>query len=465
MRALLALALCCLAPTVALAQEGMLDATFNGGLGYRLLSYTSSPIEDSRATASALGPDDSIFVAGQINGAAGAPGSMAITRLTSAGYPDGSFGGTGTVFFGAPGGYNFVSAMAVQPDGKLLASIYDYGQAGGLLLQRFNADGSPDATFGPGGVRVVTFPLLPGATLANAGFRLQPDGKILVGGTAQTAVGSVLAVVRLLPSGATDPGFGTAGQVYLTRFSETQDHLPDQVLGSLQVLPSGSILLVGATDLVHGTAVPPAPAPVIKASIALARLGANGALDATFGDGGVAVYDLGITGVGGGYGGESLPNGKFYVGAGPYILRFNANGTPDLGFGGLGLIAMPSCFDPLTTFQLSCGLGFALQSDGKFVLGGTAYNGQDPYYSVAARLKADGQPDPTFGNPAHGVGIIMLRASAAGNGLNWESSGGPLLQGNRVVLVGRAMWSPNGLYYKPIVYRLGADALLVDGFE
>lgn len=466
MRALLGLLMLCLAASVARAQEGQLDPSFNGGLGYRLLGYTNNAGEDSRATAIAIAPDGSIFVAGFINLGGGALGPIAITKLTPIGYPDGSFNaGIGTVNFGTPGTYSYVSSMAVQSDGKVIALINDYGVSRAFLLQRFNADGSPDTAFGPGGQRAVPFTLLAGGYPANASLQLLPGDKILLGGTAYGTYSSAMALARLLPNGALDTTFGTGGQVLITRFSETQDHLPDQTLGSVTVLSNGSLLLVGATDYVYGAPNPPGPPPVERASIAFARLTGNGALDPTFGDGGVSVYDLGIRGVVGGYGGLVQPGGKFIVGAGGLILRFNANGTPDFSFGTFGVVPTLTCFDPATTFQLLCAGGFLMQSDGKLVFGGGAYNGAEPHYTFAGRLTAGGDPDPTFGYPALGPGVTLLRASIAGNGLNWENGGTLALQGNRLVIAGRAMWSSTSLYYKPIVYRLTSDSVLVDGFE
>src|SRR6185369_12113136 len=105
------------------------------------------------------------------------------------------------------------------------------------------------------------------------------------------------------------------------------------------------------------------------------------------------------------------------------------------------------CADPATMFALSCIGGFLMQSDGKLVFAGGAYNGPEPRYTFAGRLTANGDPDPTFGTPGQGPGVTLLRASIAGNGVNWESGGPFALQGNRVVIAGRVMWSSSTLYY------------------
>ncbi len=91
-----------------------------------------------------------------------------IGRLNHDGSPDTTFN---------PGASNFVRALAVQPDGKILVGG-DFTRLGGggtgtefrNYIGRLNADGSLDTTFNPG---------TNGYVYALA---VQPDGKILVGG-------------------------------------------------------------------------------------------------------------------------------------------------------------------------------------------------------------------------------------------------------------------------------------------
>src|SRR5580692_11045620 len=105
--------------------------------------------------------------------------------LLSAGSLDPTFGTGGQVLDTYSGDTALVNAMARQGDGKLVV-------AGGLqnarnfFLERFNADGSPDTTFGsdPAHPAQVITPLdtSGSAGVANA-VAIQPDGKIVAAGT------------------------------------------------------------------------------------------------------------------------------------------------------------------------------------------------------------------------------------------------------------------------------------------
>jgi len=104
-------------------------------------------------------------------------------------------------------------SIAIQPDGKILVitsalegtsltRIYS-----GMVVARFNADGTVDTSFGSAGNG--TF------HLDQAGFRafsvaVMPNGKIVAVGT---GLGGFV-VVRFLPNGALDPGFGNSGISY-----------------------------------------------------------------------------------------------------------------------------------------------------------------------------------------------------------------------------------------------------------
>jgi uncharacterized delta-60 repeat protein len=85
------------------------------------------------------------------------------------------FGGWTTAVAGAMG-----LALAQQPDGKLAAG----GPLGGdFTLARHNADGTVDGTFGTGGIVTTDF----GRTDAATPLVLQPDGKLVVGGSARSS--------------------------------------------------------------------------------------------------------------------------------------------------------------------------------------------------------------------------------------------------------------------------------------
>lgn len=119
--------------------------------------------------------------------------------------------------FSTGAGFNGeVQALALQPDGKVLAAgaftAFNGTPCGGIA--RLNSDGSLDNTFiGAFGGRALA---------------LQPDGRILVGGN---------GIHRLMPDGSNDPTYDT----YLTA-------LADQTVAVLALRPDGRILAGGSFD-------------------------------------------------------------------------------------------------------------------------------------------------------------------------------------------------------------------------
>lgn len=134
----------------------------------------------------------------------------AITRVFRDGSPDRSFGDGGRLeipFYD----------VAVTPDGKLLVAAADStanDSNSDAQVSRLLPDGSPDPSFGQGGVaRVDLGGRYDGAQAVAAGAR----GRVLIGGAKQTTASSrglsdaVPALARLLPGGGVDRSFGAGG--------------------------------------------------------------------------------------------------------------------------------------------------------------------------------------------------------------------------------------------------------------
>jgi uncharacterized delta-60 repeat protein len=120
-----------------------------------------------------------------------------LTRYTAGGVLDRKFGQHGTVRTDLGSDVNEgVKGLAVQPDGRIGAA----GQARGIGgqdvgLARYRADGRLDRTFGTHGL-VIT-PVSP-STDEVGGLALQPDGRILVAGTAAVNLSFGFFVSRYL---------------------------------------------------------------------------------------------------------------------------------------------------------------------------------------------------------------------------------------------------------------------------
>ncbi len=133
--------------------------------------------------------------------------------INTDGLLDNTFGSLGTKTNLVPGSTDSaVQAVAIQPDGKMVVvGSAHIGANNVFAVIRYNIDGSIDTSFGPSGTGYVTTPL--GTDDVFTGVVLQSDGKIVAGGYAQP-VGLArhqFAVVRYNSNGILDTTFNAAG--------------------------------------------------------------------------------------------------------------------------------------------------------------------------------------------------------------------------------------------------------------
>ena len=254
-------------------------------------------------------------------------------------------------------------------------------------LVSFSQSGDLDTSFGVNGKVVTGFG--PNDSRANA-IVVQPDGKMIVGGSCQTFDGSIhFALARYNPNGTLDATFGANGKTVPRVFEmPNQGHVENNIL-SLVLLDSGKFLVVGTYGINNS-----------PSGTVVARFNDDGTIDTTFGTGGKVSSESGI------FVKENLkilPGGKFIIG-------LNAN----VSFGIIGNINFAfECYtqDGVldTTFGIdgkvvtSFGNGssalasMALLPDGKFVAAG-GYNptNQNIAVIIVAKYNADGSLDTTF---------------------------------------------------------------------
>lgn len=344
-------------------------------------------------------------------------------------------GGDGIVTFPfASGAHAVPEKIAVQPDGKIVV-------AGGswipgdttpevIALARLRPDGAFDPGFnGTGRVSIA----LPQYGISMSDLAILPDGKILLCGGAWKGNDNYFAVVRLTSNGTPDPSFDGDGFFIKSMGTEYQWAY------SLAVQPDGKILVGGYTSVNN-----------VSKSVII-RLQSNGAMDNSFGSSGVAITDFGgqvsqfnsiklqpdgkILAAG-----YSKSNGKEDFAA----ARFNPNGTPDNSFGNNGK----------KTYSLS---GFSdnvfqtlLQPDGKILLAGYSGYGQlgDGMMAVM-RLNSNGAPDASFGN----AGISTINITA-----NFDGARTAVLQPNgKILLAGYSQNYYSDNYYHCAIARLNSD--------
>ncbi|MCA9127761.1 MAG: cadherin-like domain-containing protein [Planctomycetales bacterium] len=231
--------------------DGTLDTSF-GGTGKVIASFGSGM---EIAWGVTLQSDGKIVLGGW---STNADPDFSLARLNVDGSLDTSFGGTGMVSTPLAGSQQGL-AVDVQTDGKLLLSGYSNGD---MTILRYNSDGSLDSSFGASGIASVDF--AGGEDQVAYNVTALADGRIIVGGTATVGSQLQLGIARLNADGSLDNTFGTSGIVTVPV------GLGDISAGRLTVHDDGTMAYVG--DVSNGT----------DNDIAVVRLTADGALDASF---------------------------------------------------------------------------------------------------------------------------------------------------------------------------------------
>jgi uncharacterized delta-60 repeat protein len=321
--------------------NGTLDPTFGSG-GKRVVDFGS---DDESVHGAALQPDGKIVLAGDSRL------QPAVVRLKANGALDTSFDGDGKKLF-SWGAIGRVTAVVIAPNGKILLGGFSGPEGGNIQVARMTAKGALDATFGAGGIATVDF----GGTEFGEAIARQADGRILVVGRS-SAGGAVVA--RLRATGALDPDFGSGGRVTLPGGGS---------LGAVLVQPDRNIVVAGNAS---GSAM-----------MTVTRLKPDGSLDATFGSGGTTTVAFGSLANPLG-GAARRPDGKIVIagytqdGEDVAVARLNADGSLDATFGAAGKATVDF---GVATF----GNAVALAPNGRIVVAGQKTGGDD--FAVARLL-------------------------------------------------------------------------------
>lgn len=369
----------------AIAAPGELDAGFGAG---GVLSTDFGGTYDW-AYATAVQPDGKIVAAGVSNGAG--TYDFALSRYQADGSIDPSFGHGGKVITDFATSFDWAYALVLQPDGKIVVGgVTDASGSRDFALARYRPDGSLDLSFGQGG-RVIA-KLRPLSADTVYGLALQPDGKLLAGGTTfpdrlVLRPNADFILARFTPEGSPDAAFGVAGAVTTDFGKESWDDARALALQS-----DGSVLLGGSTNAGNSRGV------LFGADqLSLARYTPQGMLDGTFGDGGTVTVDGGsmveavralVLNPDGTIVAAGFVNGEH---RGDLLLgRFTPSGGLDSTFG----------TDGLTITDLGSGSerleGVALQPDGWIVAAGQVAVDRHADFAVV-RYDPNGRLDPSFG--------------------------------------------------------------------
>jgi uncharacterized delta-60 repeat protein len=271
------------------------------------------------------------------------------------------------------------------------------------ILARFTMDGGLDPTFGTSGKVAVALPW--GSVMGDAyasAVAIQPDGKIVVAGN----VGSPdpneawvhnYAVARFNANGSLDTSFGQGGFAQ-ANFASLADDEANAVQLDRSWNPPRIVVAGSHYDIWTGTSF-----------AGVVRYTADGALDSTFGSGGLSWTNVGVS--------QSatslsivgiffvLPGGGVrwistqyvmggYTDASSFIASsITSAGNVDTAFGatGPGYTVIP--FGSSAPFSMSTAM--LEDSQGGFVLSGIVGTNQDDY--GVARVEFNGTPDTSFG--------------------------------------------------------------------
>ncbi len=168
-----------------LDSDGEPVASF-GTAGFKVQDLGEEPEPSGEITDLAIQPDGRIVVTGSAIPSAGAKSELIVARFTAGGQLDPSFGSGGIFRLDATGGYDEGRAMSLLPDGRILVAGLDHGLDTWLL--RLTPDGRLDPGFGTGGQTVVS--ASPTVDTAE-GLAVQPDGRPVIAGWADSASGGV----------------------------------------------------------------------------------------------------------------------------------------------------------------------------------------------------------------------------------------------------------------------------------
>jgi uncharacterized delta-60 repeat protein len=214
--------------------DGILDSSF-GNNGVVLMNFSSVNTGCS-AEAMVIQPDDKILVAGPIENNYYGIGDFALTRLNADGSIDFSFGNNGAVITDA--GFNLERPhdMVLQPDGKIIVAGNSWGTSDDdFIITRYLPNGAPDLLFGTNGIVIIGES---GRTDECYGVLIQPDGKILTGGSTLGNKADFY-FVRLLDDGTPDSTFDGDGK-FRSDIGSELDACSDIILQ-----PDGKIIAAG----------------------------------------------------------------------------------------------------------------------------------------------------------------------------------------------------------------------------
>jgi uncharacterized delta-60 repeat protein len=345
----------------------------------------------------------------------------------------------------------------LQTDGKIVAA----GESDrGFAVVRYLSSGEVDRSFGTDGKVMTRIGTDPEIEDAVSDMALQTDGKIVVVGRSWQQYSQDMAVVRYLPDGQLDPGFGQGG-IVTTDFAFAVPIEEEVQIGPEPLLRGqwgGSGQRVRRCKYIYDDAfavVIQVDGKLVVGGTSLVRYHPDGSLDGSFGAGGrvstgVRALALQQDGKLVAVGGEE---GSFA------LARYNSDGSLDPHFGREGTVRTP-------LGRVDAANDVALQADGKLVVVGQSFTGRSIDFAMV-RYHPDGSLDSSFGTGgkvtsdfcAHTVEEQYAQQVGLGSiqGGGWRVR---LQTDGKIVVAGK----PSGVSCPSVVLRYTADGRLDPSF-
>jgi uncharacterized delta-60 repeat protein len=325
--------------------DGALDRFLTGASNFQFIP-----------TSVAVQPDGRILLSGDVD-SFNDPDYW-ILRYNEDGSLDNNFDVDGKLSDYKPDAYTAFKASAVQLDGKVIA-VGLTRNPDQFAVARYNPDGSLDNTFSSDGKYTV------GTNARAFAIAIQPDGKIIIGGSEAGVSDRDFALVRLNADGSPDNAFNN-GNLLLT------DNGSNDEISKIAIQPDGKIVVVGGSPVV------------------IARYLPTGQPDDSFSGDGKLTLDFPSMGFATAL--LILPDDKILVAgyslnAREYLstlARILPDGQPDLTFSEDGYVVTPDIV-----------MAAALQGDGKLIIGGLKKATEGTDFAIS-RHNGDGSPDVSF---------------------------------------------------------------------
>ncbi len=209
---------------------GHLDLSFHS-TGYFFVDILGSNTQPDAANALAIDSNSNIYVAGVVGVSPPLDNEFAVIKVTAAGQLDPSFDTDGKAIYNPTSGNEFAKAILIQPDGKILVA----GSAGANTgLFRIDSTGVLDTGFGTGG----NLSLALSNSSDNMGLALDSLDRIVVSTTTST---NFNGVARILPNGTLDASFGTSGTTTFKINNKNSSNCGLQIVSGNKMVMVGSV--------------------------------------------------------------------------------------------------------------------------------------------------------------------------------------------------------------------------------